>query len=112
MEILNDGNHYNATTGEYVVPYDGLYQFTVAFQAVGDKILKFTLMVNGTGVAYMGNEYKDHEDKSVIMTRNLYLYEDDVVSLDVEEMDKVYGNEGFESWFTGHLIYADNIYNE
>ncbi len=33
IALLNPGGHFDKTTGEYRVPYTGLYQFTVAFQA-------------------------------------------------------------------------------
>ena len=33
-EIINPGGHYNSATGEYTVPYNGTYMFSVHLQTV------------------------------------------------------------------------------
>ncbi len=91
----------------YTVPYDGLYQFTVAFQAHGDKNPMFYLEVDDVLVAFIGNNDDINGYNSVIMTRNLHLAAGQRVTLDLQYMDGVWGNDGFESWFSGHLIYSD-----
>ncbi len=52
----------------------------------------------------------DHSN-SLIMTRNLHLLAGQVITIDVSEINGVYGEQsgqdGYYSWFTGHLIYAD-----
>ena len=68
----------------------------------------FRLRVDGSSVAFMRNSDNWEDDNSIIMTRNLHLEEGQVVSLDLSQMTHVWGNSGYESWFTGHLIYSDN----
>ncbi len=66
----------------------------------------------------------DEDDNSLIMTRNLRLQAGQIVSIDLSGIDGVYGQgggadenykdsdssnriDGYYSWFTGHLIYAE-----
>ncbi len=103
--ILNPGGHFKPSDGSYVVPCDGLYQFTVAFQSITDAEPKFNLKVDGITKAYIKNfDNIDHEN-SLILTRNLHLLTAQVITIDVSGLDGVYAV--YESWFTGHLIYAD-----
>ncbi len=113
LALLNPGNHFDTTSGQYKVAYSGLYQFIVTFQAHYDELLSFDLMVDGQKVAYV-EAYEEHKDYNTIsMTRNLHLKEGQVVSLDATDIKSVYGNkggiDGSRSWFSAHLIYADTI---
>ena len=59
---------------------------------------------------YDGTNYEN----SLILTRNLHLQVGQVVSVDVTDIESVYGSshyaaKGYESWFTGHLLYADTL---
>ena len=72
LEVLNSGNHFDTTQGRYVVPYDGLYQFTVAFQAYDDTDLSFILEVDNEDVAFIKHFDNTQGRNSVIMTRNLH----------------------------------------
>ena len=110
VPILNPGSHFKPSINSYVTPYDGLYQFTVAFRSYEDEEPKFYLMVDGIKVAYMRNYDNEHNDhrNSLILTRNLHLFTGQVITIEVQYNDAllgVYG--GYSSWFTGHLIYAD-----
>ena len=69
--------------------------------------LSFILEVNNEDVAFIKNFDNTQGRNSVIMTRNLHLLAGQVVTLVLSQMDKVWANDGYESWFTGHLIYAD-----
>ncbi len=113
VAILNPGGHFKPNDGSYVVPYRGLYSFTIAIEAHDDVRPKFYLQVDGDEVAYMKN-YDDgtEKDNSLIMTRNLYLNAGQVITIDASNIDGVQGESGwgepaYYSWFQGHLIYVD-----
>ena len=69
VPILNPGGHSDPSGGNYTIPYNGLYQFTIAFECYTDLQPKFYLLVDGTSVAYMKN-FDDTYENSLIMTRN------------------------------------------
>ena len=106
--ILNPGSHFKPSDDSYVVPYDGLYQFTVAYWSYRDAEPKFYLKVDGVKVAYMRNYANTDHENSLILTRNLHLVTGEVITIDVTYSKALLGaHGGYESWFTGHLIYAD-----
>ena len=105
VAILNPGNHYSVSSGQYRTPYKGLYQFTIAFQCRGHKTPAFNLKVDGVAKAFVRNNDDVEQGNSITMTRNIHLEVGQVVSVDVSQMGTVYGNSGYDSWFTGHLIY-------
>ncbi len=112
VAILNQGGHFNPDDGSYIAPYSGLYQFTVAFES-DEATPKFNLAVDNIQVAYARNFDDTDFDNSLILTRNLHLNAGQKVTLNVAEIDAVYGEsntgqDGYYSWFTGHLIYIDN----
>ena len=110
-EILNPGGHFFASDGSYVVPYPGLYQFTIAFKGRNDEELKIYLEVDGAVKGYAKHEDGTVDSNSVMLTTNLHLEAGQVITVDVHEINGVYGEKdgipGSYSWFTGHLIYAD-----
>ncbi len=87
--------------------------FTVAYQAKEDNNIRIHLMVDGNPIAYIKNLDDAKESNSLILTRNLYLIAGQVVSVDASEISKVQassgGSIGYRSWFSGHLIYSDNL---
>ncbi len=110
--IWNPGGHFNSSEGSYHIPFKGMYQFTITLRAHNDFSPKFRLFVDGSRVAYMRNYDNDHDDNSLIMTRNLHLETGQVITVDVSDMNGVRGEysdgkAGYYSWFQGHLIYAD-----
>ena len=124
MAILNPGGYFHVSDGSYHVPYPGLYQFTITFCSYTDVGPKFFLLVDGVYTAYMRNYDGVDWENSIIMTRNLHLQANQVITVDVSDIDGVYGEgggadanykddesgnkiNGYYSWFTGHLIYAD-----
>ena len=107
---MNLGGHFKPSDGSYVVPYSGLYQFTVAFESKDDDRPKFYLQVDGATVAYMRNydtPSSGHEN-SLILTRNLHLLTGQIITIEVQYDSALLDAYGeYSSWFTGHLIYAD-----
>ncbi len=70
----------------------------------------FALNIDRQKVAFIRNSDVDEIDSnnnSITMTRNIHLQAGQIVSVGVAQMDRVYGNGGQDSWFTGHLIYLD-----
>ncbi len=94
--------------GSYKVPYDGLYEITVVFQAYNDRDIHIELMVDGNKAAFIMNSDDAKSMNSLVLTRNLYLSSGQVVSVDASAMSNAYGSShgiiGYESWFSGQLI--------
>ncbi len=110
---MNPGNHFDPDKGSYKVPYSGLYHFTVVMQAYDDSDIHIRLVVDGKNVAYAGNPDYTKNQNTVVLTRNLHLSAGQVVSVDTHQMSSVYGSSysmlGYESWFSGDLIYPDTL---
>ncbi|KAK3104990.1 hypothetical protein FSP39_014809 [Pinctada imbricata] len=75
--ITNIGNAYDVRDGEFNVPYDGLYTFTVTGMAYSNTEMYFTLLKNGVYVQKMYSNL-DTSDTSAFTT-NLYLQAGDAI---------------------------------
>ena len=53
----------------------------------------------------------EYDKNSITLVKNLHVKAGQLVDIDLEDIDGAYGsfngNYGYESWFTGSLIYAD-----
>ncbi|XP_031645463.1 complement C1q tumor necrosis factor-related protein 2 isoform X1 [Oncorhynchus kisutch] len=109
--LLNEGNHYNATTGKFVCSVPGVYYFTYDI-TLANKHLAIGLVHNGqykikTFDANTGNH--DVASGSTI----LRLERQDQVWLQIfysEQNGLFYDPFWTDSLFTGFLIYADQEY--
>ncbi|XP_070294628.1 complement C1q tumor necrosis factor-related protein 2 isoform X1 [Salvelinus sp. IW2-2015] len=109
--LLNEGNHYNATTGKFVCSVPGVYYFTYDI-TLANKHLAIGLVHNGqykikTFDANTGNN--DVASGSTV----LRLERQDQVWLQIfysEQNGLFYDPFWTDSLFTGFLIYADQEY--
>lgn len=109
--LLNEGNHYNATTGKFVCSVPGVYYFTYDI-TLANKHLAIGLVHNGqykikTFDANTGNH--DVASGSTV----LRLERQDQVWLQIfysEQNGLFYDPFWTDSLFTGFLIYADQEY--
>ncbi len=71
------------------------------------------MRVNGNDTAFIENSDNAKIDNSLVLTRNLYLSSGQVVSVDAGAISSVYASSreiiGYESWFSGHLIYSETL---
>ncbi len=98
-------------TGDYHVPYDGLYQVTIAHQGNNDNDLVFRIRIDGVKSGFCKNSDSNEGGNTVICTHNFHLLAGQVVKSDYDDMDSVYASShgviGYESWFSVHLILPD-----
>ena len=50
VDPLNPGGHYDATTGIYTVPLDGVYEFMLHILADDDQLMQAFIDVDGIAV--------------------------------------------------------------
>ena len=98
---MNPGSHYNPATGEYTVPYDGIYQFSLQLQASGSTEPVFF------DVYLDGNQFFND-----VYTTEVYRTTTFVLELSVGQVVTVRTNSDLNghsdelmSYFAGHLIF-------
>ena len=97
---LNNGNHYNTSTGQFTAPIDGMYQFTSVSLSLGGGALQTRIRQNGTQMLYAENTRSDLYGQCV-NSGILNLSAGDTVDVQVTAGSD-YGNK--YSYFSGHLI--------
>jgi len=108
--LLNIGDCYDAFTGEFIAPRDGVYEFTFSGSGTPDKRLSLQLMKNKYEVqvlAYDGNQRKHHNTQKQNIL--LQLQPGDRVWLHVPRR-KEYGLQGADGTsaavFSGRLLHS------
>ena len=97
---INPGGHYDATTGEYTVPYDGVYQFTGHLRGSATLVNVFV-----DGVRYYDGV--DFLGPWQAVTITVELTAGQVVSMYASgDCDLVGTTSYIYSFFMGHLISA------
>ena len=99
---INPGGHYNTTTGEYTVPYDGIYQFSVQLQSSSGSGQVFIFVyLNGNKLIFNNNWFSD------LYRSTTFLWE-----LSTGQVVTVYTTSNLNgdpdelmSYFAGHLIF-------
>ena len=110
---INPGGHYDASTGIYTVPLDGTYEFNVQIESYSDfnNDWGFWVLVDGIEVTFSRHDASGSTDNdenvslSSTVLLNLTSGQEVWVKTDVNVL---YGTVvGLNSWFSGHIIYAE-----
>ena len=103
-EVINPGGRYDSSTGYYIVPYDGIYQFHVQIQSYSPShgvIIQIHVDGNVSG-SHIDNEYHDGYRSATVL-----------LELQAGQVVSVYGgsiqgdNSRLFSFFHGYMI-AEN----
>ena len=106
-DTINEGGHYNTTTGIYTAPVTGIYQFFAYIRSTSKA--NFYLLVDGSSYINPSEDYGDEsiegEGASVIVRLQA---EQTVYVTTGNQPYTVHGNTaGSLSWFGGYLLFPD-----
>lgn len=97
---INSGGHYSTSTGQYTVPYSGVYEFSVHLQYYSSYI-RFYIEVDNSPFDSHYDAYTDNPYRSTTVL--LELTAGQTVHIDADY--GVYGSSSYlYSYFSGHLI--------
>ena len=107
--MLNQGSHYNNSTGIFTAPIAGLYSFSfnvLSDNNGGNSYFATSLYKNGSGYAKVQNRTEDDNDFGSGMSIIASLAATDTVQV-VQHNVNVYGTASSDenmTWFSGYLV--------
>ena len=107
--MLNQGSHYNNSTGIFTAPIAGLYSFSfnvLSDNNGSDSYFATSLYKNGSGYAKVQNRTEDDNDFGSGMSVIASLAASDTVQV-VQHNVNLYGTSSSDenmTWFCGYLI--------
>ena len=104
-EVINHGGHYNPSTGEYTVPYDGIHHFHTQMQGdLSTDTIWLTIQVDGSESGSHRDAWLFEEYRSATV----------LLELQAGQAVNVYMNGGAEgsstylyTYFSGYMISAN-----
>ncbi|TXB64374.1 hypothetical protein FRY74_11320 [Vicingus serpentipes] len=115
---FDEGGNFNASAGQYsfTAPVNGVYTFnaSVLFSDTGggpDEITVVDLLVNGVTLYSSKQPIKNSEKVTNTVSSTIRLSANDKIQVNVYVLNGggplLMTGAGDESWFSGHLVYAD-----
>ena len=110
---INQGDHYDPTTGIYTVSLDGTYEFFAQIESYQDSNNDwyFIVRVDGESILFTRHDASgssaSNEAVSACSTVSVHLFAGQEVWVETD-LAGMYGSSGeMFSWFSGQLISAD-----
>ena len=103
--LINNGNHFSLSRGEFVTPFEGKYEFSFSAHCNNKKFVDIEVTKNGEKVFRWYT--KDDVNRSILSpTFILQLNAGDRIRLKVAD-DSVIGNSSQYRTFSGKLLTLD-----